>query len=56
LLPDVRRRPPPETAITVLEWAGHPLATVEAAAVLGVEAEEEGHVDFCALRERAASA
>jgi hypothetical protein len=40
LLPDVRRRPQPEKATTVLEWAGQPLATMEVAAVLGVDAEE----------------
>jgi predicted DsbA family dithiol-disulfide isomerase len=40
LLPDIRRRPPPEKATTVLEWAGEPLATMEVAAVLGVDAEE----------------
>jgi predicted DsbA family dithiol-disulfide isomerase len=40
LLPDVRRRPPPEKAIAVLEWAAQPLATREVAAVLGVDAEE----------------
>jgi predicted DsbA family dithiol-disulfide isomerase len=40
LLPDVRRRPPPEKATTALEWARQPLATMEVAAVLGVDAEE----------------
>jgi len=40
LLPDVHRRPPPEKATTVLEWAGQPLATMEVAAVLGVDADE----------------
>jgi len=40
LLPDVRRRPPPETASSVLEWARQPLATAEVAAVLGVDVEE----------------
>jgi predicted DsbA family dithiol-disulfide isomerase len=40
LLPEVRRRPPPEQATTVLEWAGQPLATMEVAAVLGVGAAE----------------
>ena len=40
LLPDVRRRPPPEKATAVLEWARQPLATMEVAAVLGVDADE----------------
>jgi len=40
LLPDVKRRPAPEHATTVLGWARQPLATMEVAAVLGVDAEE----------------
>ena len=40
LLPVVRRRPLPDKATTVLEWAGEPLATMEVAAVLGVDADE----------------
>jgi predicted DsbA family dithiol-disulfide isomerase len=40
LLPAVTRRPPPESAATVLDWAGQPLATMEVAAVLGVDAVE----------------
>jgi 2-hydroxychromene-2-carboxylate isomerase len=40
LLPAVTRRPPPEEAAMVLDWAGQPLATKEVAAVLGVDAEE----------------
>jgi hypothetical protein len=40
LLPDLVRRPAQETAAAVLQWAGQPLATVEVAAVLAVDAEQ----------------
>lgn len=40
LLPEARRRPAPETPSEVLDWADQPLATVEVAAVLGVDADE----------------
>lgn len=33
LAPELTRKPDPETVTEVLEWAGHPLATVEVAAV-----------------------
>ena len=37
LAPWLGRRPAPESAAEVLEWAGVPLATVEVAAVMGIE-------------------
>lgn len=40
LLPEATRRPAPETPGEVLDWADQPLATVEVAAVLGVDADE----------------
>jgi predicted DsbA family dithiol-disulfide isomerase len=40
LAPELERRPAPESAAEVLEWAGVPLATVEVAAVMGVEPAE----------------
>ena len=39
LLPTVTPRRPPESAATVLHWAGQPLAMMEVAAVLGVNAD-----------------
>src|SRR5215218_2286424 len=40
LLPTVTPRRPPESAASVLDWAGQPLAMMEVAAVLGVNADE----------------
>jgi hypothetical protein len=40
LLPDVERRPDPESVEDVLAWAGEPLATQEVAVVCGLTLEE----------------
>jgi predicted DsbA family dithiol-disulfide isomerase len=37
LIPDVERRPAPETVEEVLDWAGEPLATEEVAVVMGID-------------------
>jgi predicted DsbA family dithiol-disulfide isomerase len=37
LAPDLERRPAPESVTELLEWAGVPLATVEVAAVMGMD-------------------
>jgi predicted DsbA family dithiol-disulfide isomerase len=37
LAPDLERRPAPESVTDVLEWADVPLATVEVAAVMGID-------------------
>jgi predicted DsbA family dithiol-disulfide isomerase len=37
LAPDLERRPAPESVRELLEWAGLPLATVEVAAVMGID-------------------
>jgi predicted DsbA family dithiol-disulfide isomerase len=44
LVPDVDRRPPPDSVEEVLRWTGTPLATKEVAEVCGI--------DFAAARER----
>ncbi len=40
LAPELDRRPKPATAEELLDWAGHPLATVEVAALLALDPDE----------------
>jgi predicted DsbA family dithiol-disulfide isomerase len=40
LAPDLERRPAPESVTEALEWAGVPLATVEVAALMGIDPTE----------------